>query len=238
MRRHDPPLEPKDLAILTSLGAGRTLVTLAPEKVAPEDIRRLVEAGVIIAAGHTAIGLRDRPPGPRTGAHGLHPSLQRHATAGRPRSRAGGCGAGGPGKLVRADCRSPPCLRRQPQVAIAAKGTERMMLVTDAMATVGSDLTEFIFQGQLIWRGAGRLTTRRAARSPAPISTWRRRCATRSSIWACRRSRRLPWPAAVPAAFLRLDSELGRIAPGYRASLVQLDAALQVQATWIDGKAS
>ncbi|MFI5017103.1 MAG: N-acetylglucosamine-6-phosphate deacetylase, partial [Dongiales bacterium] len=48
------PLEPKDLAILTSLGAGRTLVTLAPEKVAPEDIRRLVQAGVIVAAGHTA----------------------------------------------------------------------------------------------------------------------------------------------------------------------------------------
>ena len=48
------PLEPSDLAILTSLGVGRTLVTLAPEKVAPEDIRRLVAAGVILAAGHTA----------------------------------------------------------------------------------------------------------------------------------------------------------------------------------------
>jgi N-acetylglucosamine-6-phosphate deacetylase len=39
-----------------------------------------------------------------------------------------------------------------------------------------------------------------------------------------------------PAAFLRLDHELGRIAPGYRASLVLLDEALHVRQTWIDGQ--
>jgi N-acetylglucosamine-6-phosphate deacetylase len=40
-----------------------------------------------------------------------------------------------------------------------------------------------------------------------------------------------------PAAFLRLDRELGRIAPGYRASLVLLDGGLRVHGTWIDGAA-
>jgi N-acetylglucosamine-6-phosphate deacetylase len=39
-----------------------------------------------------------------------------------------------------------------------------------------------------------------------------------------------------PAAFLRLDHELGRIAPGYRASLVLLDGSLQVRQTWVDGE--
>ena len=38
-----------------------------------------------------------------------------------------------------------------------------------------------------------------------------------------------------PAAFLRLDHELGRIAPGYRASFVVLDDKLEVAETWIDG---
>ena len=37
------------------------------------------------------------------------------------------------------------------------------------------------------------------------------------------------------AEFLGLGSELGRIAPGYRASLVLLDDALEVTETWIDG---
>ena len=38
-----------------------------------------------------------------------------------------------------------------------------------------------------------------------------------------------------PAEFLGLGGELGRIAPGYRASLVLLDANLCAKATWIDG---
>jgi N-acetylglucosamine-6-phosphate deacetylase len=32
-----------------------------------------------------------------------------------------------------------------------------------------------------------------------------------------------------------LDGELGRIVPGYRASMVLLDDGLKVRATWIDG---
>ncbi|WP_373371487.1 amidohydrolase family protein [Microvirga sesbaniae] len=39
----------------------------------------------------------------------------------------------------------------------------------------------------------------------------------------------------MPARFLRLDHEMGRIAPGYRADLVLLDEALQVKQTWIGG---
>jgi N-acetylglucosamine-6-phosphate deacetylase len=39
-----------------------------------------------------------------------------------------------------------------------------------------------------------------------------------------------------PASFLRCDHELGRIAPGYLASLVHLGDDLQVKSTWIDGR--
>jgi N-acetylglucosamine-6-phosphate deacetylase len=39
-----------------------------------------------------------------------------------------------------------------------------------------------------------------------------------------------------PARFLRLDDELGRIAPGYRADLVLLDANFGVKSTWISGR--
>ena len=39
-----------------------------------------------------------------------------------------------------------------------------------------------------------------------------------------------------PASFLRRDHELGRIQPGYLASLVHLSDDLQVLKTWIDGK--
>ena len=38
-----------------------------------------------------------------------------------------------------------------------------------------------------------------------------------------------------PARFLGLGSELGRIAPGYRACFTVLDDALVARAAWIDG---
>src|SRR5260221_7999196 len=55
---HDPgfmrSVEAADIALMTSLHAGRTLVTLAPERVPPEIVGRLTQAGVIVSAGHTA----------------------------------------------------------------------------------------------------------------------------------------------------------------------------------------
>jgi N-acetylglucosamine-6-phosphate deacetylase len=41
-----------------------------------------------------------------------------------------------------------------------------------------------------------------------------------------------------PAEFLGLGNELGRIAPGYRANLVQVDEQVRVRRTWIEGSAS
>jgi N-acetylglucosamine-6-phosphate deacetylase len=41
-----------------------------------------------------------------------------------------------------------------------------------------------------------------------------------------------------PAEFLGLGGDLGRIAPGYRATLVATDEDVNVIDTWIEGKAN
>jgi N-acetylglucosamine-6-phosphate deacetylase len=125
---------------------------------------------------------------------------------------------------------SAPSLR----VALAARGFERTILVTDAMSTVGTDMTGFDFGGRHITRANGRLTTADGtiAGSDLDMAT-----AVRNTVEVLG----LPLEAALhmasraPAEFLGLGSELGRIAPGYRASLVLLDDGLRVTETWIDG---
>ena len=234
------PMEPEDLAILTSLGAGRTLVTLAPEKIPPEDIRRLAEAGVIVAAGHTAADYATVRRALALGLTGFtHLYNAMPPLAGRDpgpvgaalEDRASWCGL-----IVDLHHVSAPSLK----VAIAAKGSERMMLVTDAMATVGTDLAELTFQGQRITRAGGRLTTAegRAAGTLAG-SDLDMATAVRNTVrhLGLPLEQALAMASRVPAAFLRLESELGRIAPGLRASLVLLDDDLQVRETWIEGVA-
>lgn len=235
---HDPafmrPMEEEDLAIMTSLQEGRTLVTLAPERNSLESIARLASTGVLICAGHTASDYATVMEAARHGLRGFtHLFNAMPPLAGRDPGPVGAaldskdtwCGLIVDGHHV-----SDAALR----VAIAAKGTERMMLVTDAMAVTGTDLTRFDLHGRTIHRKDGRLTTEDGTLAGSDLDM---ASAVRNSVQ--RLGLALPdvlrMASLVPASFLRLDHELGRIAPGYRADLVLLDETLNVRQTWIAG---
>ena len=238
---HDPALirtiEAEDVAIITSPGAGRTLVTLAPEKVPLAAIQRLAEAGVVVSAGHTLADYATVAAALRHGLTGFtHLFNAMPPLAGREPGPVGAaldhrdswCGL-----IIDLQHVSAATLR----IAIAAKGADRMMLVTDAMATVGGDIGSFSLQGRPIVRADGRLTTPEGtlAGSDLDMAT-----AVRNTVrhLGLRLGQALAMASRVPATFLRLDHELGRIAPGWRASLVLLDDALAVLESWIDGRAA
>jgi N-acetylglucosamine-6-phosphate deacetylase len=228
------PLEDEDIRIMTSLGVGRTLVTLAPDMVPGEAISRLVDAGVVVSAGHTAADSETlaeaRGRGLTGYTHLFNAMPPMAARAPGPVGAALGDPEAWCGLIVDLHHVSTQSLR----VAIAAHGTERMMIVTDAMPATGTDLTDFELQGRTVFRRGGRLTTEDGtlAGSDLDMISAVRNCVAEVSLSV---PSALMMASHAPASFLRLDDELGRIAPGYRANLVLLDRALNVRATWIGG---
>jgi len=238
---HNPafmrPMEDEDIAIMTSLAEGCTVVTLAPERNSMEAVARLASAGVLVCAGHTAGDYDTVMEAIRHGLRGFtHLYNAMPPLAGRDPGPVGAaldsrdtwCGLIVDGHHV-----SDAALR----AAIAAKGTERMMLVTDAMSVTGTDLAGFDLHGRRIYRKDGRLTTEDGTLAGSDLDM---ASAVRNSVkrLGLALSDALRMASLVPAAFLKLDHELGRVAPGYRASLVLLDDSLQVQETWIDGSSN
>jgi N-acetylglucosamine-6-phosphate deacetylase len=238
---HDPALirapDAEDLAVIASLGAGRTLVTLAPERVSPTAIARLAAAGVRVAAGHTAATLAqvlealDHGLAGYTHLFNAMPPLAAREPG--PVGAALGDRRGHCGLIADLHHVSAPVLR----LAVAAAGPERIMLVTDAMPTVGSAAESFRLLGKEVRRAGGRLTTADGtlAGSDLDMAT-----AVRNMV----RTVEVPLGQALamasrnPATFLGLDHELGRVAPGWRADLVRLDADLAVTETWVGGAAA
>jgi N-acetylglucosamine-6-phosphate deacetylase len=237
---HDPHKfhtpDAAELALVASLGVGRTLLTLAPERFAPDALRALAERGVLLCAGHTAASyeqLRDAfAAGVRGVTHLFNAMTPLHSRA----PGAVGAALDDPdswcGVIVDGHHVHDAALR----IAIAAKPRGKTMLVTDAMPPVGGVREDFSLYGVAMRCRDGLCTTADGtlAGSALDMASAVRNTVHRLGVplaEACRMA------AAYPAAFLGLEHELGRIAPGYRADLVALDHALAVRDCWIGGVA-
>jgi len=229
------PVDEKFIELVTKGDLGHVLVTLAPEKVALAVIRELAAKGVQVSAGHSNASYEEM-----RAAIGAGLSCVTHLYNAMPpmQSRAPG--------LIGAALTSPDCFcgfindghHVHPmtlKAAIAANGAKRMMLVTDAMSCVGTDMTNFTLGDTAIKLEGGRLTTADGtlAGSALDMAT-----AVRNTVNLLN----LPLEEAiqlatgVPTAFLDLEKSHGRIAAGMRADLVLLDATMTVRKSWIGGQ--
>lgn len=228
------PPDGDDIARILARRGGCTLVTLAPEMVPDDMIARLVQGGAIVSLGHTAADCGRVQDALRSGASGFtHLYNAMPPLSGRSPGPVGAalddprswCG-------VIADLHhvDPVSLR----LAVAAKPPGKIMLVTDAMPTVGTTAAGFMLQGREVLRDAGRLVTADGtlAGSDLDMATAVRNCVDRLELPL---TEALRMASGYPAAFLGLGRELGRIASGYRADLVLLDDRIGVLGTWIAG---
>jgi N-acetylglucosamine-6-phosphate deacetylase len=224
----------RDIAMIDLPAGGRVLVTLAPEQTEPATIARLTQAGIIVAAGHTKANLETIRAAQAAGLTGItHLFNAMPPMMGREPGPVGAaledrrlwCGL-----IVDLHHVSATTLR----VALAARGTERMILVTDAMPSVGSAADHFELLGEKITRIGGALVNDAGTLAGSDLDM---ASAVRNTVrqLGVAVEDALRMAALNPAAFLRLDNELGRIAAGYRADLVLLDGDFNVKSTWISG---
>ncbi|HVZ00568.1 MAG TPA: N-acetylglucosamine-6-phosphate deacetylase [Dongiaceae bacterium] len=228
-------IEEKDVAMIDLPAGGRILMTVAPEKIDPDVIARLTRSGIVVAAGHTKAGvdaIRRAQAAGLTGITHLYNAMP--PLMGREPGPVGAAlddKALWCGMIVDLHHVSAVSLR----VAIAARGTRRMILVTDAMPSVGSDATRFNLLGQEITLTNGALVSNEGTLAGSNLDM---ASAVRNTVrhLGVPVEEALRMAALHPAQFLRLDGELGRIAEGYRADLVLLDANFGVRSTWISGR--
>jgi N-acetylglucosamine-6-phosphate deacetylase len=222
------------LDLVTALGADRTLLTVAPERVPAATIAELSARGVIVSLGHTAASYEITRAALDAGARGfthlynaMSPLQSREpgAVGAALEDAHSWCGIIVDGEHVHpAACR----------VAIAAKPRGKVMLVSDAMPPVGSDERSFELYGERIEvrDGVLRSASGALAGSCLDMATAVRKTVRELGIEL---GEALRMASTYPAQFLRREQAIGSIAVGKRADFVVLNEDLSVHQVWIGG---
>ncbi|MBV8979176.1 MAG: N-acetylglucosamine-6-phosphate deacetylase [Alphaproteobacteria bacterium] len=230
-------LDEEAFRLLTSAKHGRTLVTLAPEETTPSMIARLKGAGVIVSAGHTNASYAQTRAALDHGVTGfthlfnaMSPMQGREpgAVGAALEDEASWCGVIVDGYHV-----DPVMLK----LALRLKGPDRIMLVSDAMPSVGSDTKSFMLDGHRIVAENGVCVARDGTLAGSDLDM---ASALRNAVALLGQDlgSAANMASRNPAAFLGLSGSLGAIAPGKRADLVLMTDEFDVVESWIAGKAS
>lgn len=228
-------LDDEMIDLLTRPRAGKVLFTIAPEYLHADQAKALIDAGVVLAMGHSDADYETARAAFDMGVTGVTHlfnamSALHHRNPGMVgaalENRSAWCGLIVDGYHVH-----PAAMR----VALASRPLDRFVLVTDAMSCVGSDQTSFELDGREITVADGRCVGADGTLAGASLDM---AAAVRNAVKMTGLSvaQAVDMASVQPAEFLGLASERGVIATGRSADFVRLDRAMAPQATWIAGE--
>jgi N-acetylglucosamine-6-phosphate deacetylase len=239
---HDPALiRPMAGADLAALIAARgkmpvLLTTVAPESVTSAQIAALTGNGVVVSLGHSDATRHTAAAAAEAGASMITHLFNAMSQIGNREpglvgaaldSGALSCGLIADGIHV-----DPAAIG----IALRAKkGPGKIFLVTDAMATIGTDMTSFTLNGRTIRRENGRLTLEDGTLAGADLDMISAVRFMHRTI-GLELSEALRMAGLYPAASVGQGGRYGRLAPGARADIVHLSDALDVESVWIGGE--
>ncbi|OAF05970.1 N-acetylglucosamine-6-phosphate deacetylase [Bradyrhizobium neotropicale] len=228
----------RDLAAIKRFGnRGRSIVTLAPECVPASMIDALIGAGLRIAAGHSDSTAADIGRAVDRGVSGVTHLFNAMSQLNAREPGLVGAALGDDRLFAGIICDGIHVDPLSLRVAFRCKGRDRLMLVTDAMPSAGTNDQKFMLQGRQITLRDNRLTGPDGTLAGAHLTMIE---AVRNAVALLDISLvdALIMASRTSAAFLGLESELGRISPGYRADLVAFTPDFEVVGTWIGGVGS
>ncbi|MBP0577888.1 N-acetylglucosamine-6-phosphate deacetylase [Labrys sp. LIt4] len=238
---HDPqlirPMEESDLARLVAARSQVPvlLTTVATESVTPAQIRRLSEAGLVVSIGHSDAEYGDVVAAAEAGAsmathlfNAMSQIKNREPGLAGTAIALGGFSAGLVADGIHVD---PTTI----DIALRAKRPPgRIFLVTDAMATIGTDMRQFTLNGRVIKRENGRLTLDDGTLAGADLDMISAVRFMHERI-GVDLGEALRMASLYPALAVGMDRHYGRLGRDSRADMVVLTDDLAIASVWISG---
>lgn len=233
---HDPalirPMTEDDVVQLQNAAARlpRLMVTLAPSAVSLDQIARLSRAGVIVSLGHSDCTHAEAESAISAGARCVTHLFNAMSPLGSREPGLVGAALTCPvhaGLIADGYHVAPETMR----IALAA--SDRLFLISDAMAVAGTDLPEFSLNGRRVLRRNGRLTLEDGTLAGADL-TLPRALSVITGLGAPVEVA-LAMATARPAACLGLDDRLGHLLPGRAADMVHVGTDFQLRGVWRAG---
>lgn len=223
-----------DIQWLSSLQQFPVILTLAPEHVAPEVITALAAAGLLLCAGHTDATYVQVNTAITAGLRGFTHLFNAMRPLATREPGTVGAALDDPstwaGIIADGHHVHPATIR----LAQRLKAPGKLLLVSDAMSTVGTNQTSFELYGERIEESQGRLINAQGRLAGSAISLLD---AVRYShqevgleLGEC-----LRMASRYPAEFLGLEQKLGCIKPGFRADLIAIEGDFSVSDSWVAG---
>lgn len=212
------------------------MITVAPESITHQQISRLVAQGIVVSLGHSAATLEQAKAARKAGAscithlyNAMSPLTHREpGLVGAALAPLGFyCGLIADGYHVDPDVIA---------ISLAAKRDKgRIFLVSDAMATIGTDITHFELNGRSIHRDKGRLTLADGTLAGADLVL-----ATAVKFLVdevgVAKEEALRMAGVYPLSCLNNALPCPALATGAEANIVHLDSDLNVQQVWQQGE--
>jgi N-acetylglucosamine-6-phosphate deacetylase len=239
---HDPklirPMTDADLVALREAKKGLPvlLTTIAPESVTTQQVSALAGAGLIVSLGHTDTSYATARAYADAGATKVTHLFNAMSQAGNREPGMVGAAldmAGLYAGLIADGIHVHPA--NIANAVRAKRGPGKIVLVTDAMSTIGTDMTSFTLNGRTIYRKDGRLTLEDGTLAGADLDMISAVRFMHKEI-GLDLGEALRMASLYPAQAIGQAGRLGSFAKGAAADIVAFSDKLDVAGVWIGGK--